>query len=133
MRQLVLYDLGRFDLAIRTGFLKQLRTHGWGLVVAGGSVRYRKRVHLFDKVTMKTQMLGFDERWIYMSQSMWVKGEACSAILLRTGVTRQGRTVPTQDLLTALGYPADDPNLPGPLPAWAKAWIEADDQRPWPP
>ncbi|MEZ4664537.1 MAG: hypothetical protein R2911_43950 [Caldilineaceae bacterium] len=40
-RVLTLYDLGRFDLAIRTGLARLLRRKRWGLVVAGGSVRYQ--------------------------------------------------------------------------------------------
>ena len=128
-RILTLYDLGRFDLAIRSGFLKQLRAQNWGLVVAGGSVRYRKRVRLFDKVTMKTRILGHDNRWIYMYQSMWVKGKPCSSLLVRTGVTSKGRTVDTQKVISTMGYELPEQTLPD----WAGAWIEADNKRPWPP
>ena len=43
-RVLTLYDLGRFDLSIRSGLWDTLRAQRWGLAVAGSSVRYRKRV-----------------------------------------------------------------------------------------
>ena len=46
-RQLTLYDLGRFDLAVRTGLSKTLKEKKWGLVVAGSTVRYRKRIRMF--------------------------------------------------------------------------------------
>ena len=38
-RVLTLYDLGRFALSIRVGLWDVLRREGWGLVVAGSSVR----------------------------------------------------------------------------------------------
>ncbi len=69
-RILTLYDLGRFDLAMRSGLSDVLKANNWGLVVAGSSVRYRKRVRMFDKVTMKTAMVGYDEKWVYLAQSM---------------------------------------------------------------
>ena len=58
-RILTLYDLGRFDLAVRIGLAKVLREQRLGLVVAGASVRYRRRVRAFDKVTMNTQVVSF--------------------------------------------------------------------------
>ncbi len=94
-RILTLYDLGRFDLSIRIGLAKVLRKKRWGLVVAGGSVRYRRRVKMFDKVSMRTQVVGFDDRWIYVAQSMWVSGQPSSSVLLRTGITGNGKTIST--------------------------------------
>jgi acyl-CoA thioesterase FadM len=128
-RQLTLYDLGRFDLAWRCGLVRVLRDRHWGLTVAGSSARYRKRIRMFDRVTMRTKALGYDERWIYLAQSMTVKGEPASALLVRTCVTAKGRTVPTNDVRHALG----DTNWQPVLPDWVRRWDEADKERPWPP
>ena len=40
-RQLTLMDLGRYDMAVRTGLMKVVRKHKWGLAIGGSSVRYR--------------------------------------------------------------------------------------------
>lgn len=128
-RLLTLYDLGRFDLSIRTGLSKKLKENRWGLVVAGGSVRYRRRVRAFDKVTIRTQVVGVDERWFYIAQSMWVKGQPTSSILLRTGITSKGRVVPAEDVFTAMNAQHWQPEIP----VWVEKWIEADHERPWPP
>ncbi len=128
-RVLTLYDIGRMDLAFRCGLIKALRRNRWGLAVAGGSNRFRKRVHFPSKITIKTQAVGYDERWIYMSQSMWVKGEAASNGLFRTCVTERGRAVSTDRVIEALGAEDWQPELPD----WVKAWIAADEMRPWPP
>ncbi|GAA5190259.1 acyl-CoA thioesterase [Ferrimonas gelatinilytica] len=128
-RVLTLYDLGRFDFAIRSGLAKTLKQQGWGLVVAGSTVRYRKRIKLFDSVTIRTQVVGIDERWIYVKQSMWLKGEPASSVLLRTGVTSQGRSVKAEQVIKAMGMPDWKP-----APSdWPKAWIESESLRPWPP
>lgn len=54
-RQLTLFEQGRWDFAARVGLLKTLKQRRWGLVVAGSSVRYRKRIRMFDKVECQTQ------------------------------------------------------------------------------
>ena len=83
-RQLTLYDLGRMDFSMKTGFSRELKKQQWGLVVAGSTVRYRKRIRGFDAVVMYTRWVGCDDRWFYMEQSMWVKGVPASSVLLRT-------------------------------------------------
>lgn len=40
-RIFTLFDLGRNDLAIRSGLAKKLFKHRWGLVVAGSTIQYR--------------------------------------------------------------------------------------------
>lgn len=129
-RIFTLFDLGRTDFAIRSGLGKNLLKNRWGLVVAGSTIQYRKRIRPFDKVTIKTSLKAIDEKWLYVEQSMWVKGQACNVALLRTGVTNfaTGKVLDTQKVLTAMGY-AD---LKMPPDEWVQAWIEADKLRPFP-
>lgn len=132
-RVLTMYDLGRFDISMRSELWDTLRKNGWGLAVAGSTVRYRKRVKLFDKVEMRTQLMGMDDRWFYIAQSMWVKGEPTSSVLLRTCVTAKGRSVPTDEVRVAMGYEEGHPLWQHGLPDWAQDWSDADKRRPWPP
>ncbi len=69
-RVLTIYDLGRFTIAIQTGLAKVLKSNRWGLVVAGCFVRYRKRIRMFDKVNIRTQVVAKEGRWFYIEQSM---------------------------------------------------------------
>lgn len=128
-RILTLYDLGRIALGLRVGLAKVLRREGWGLVVAGSSVRYRSRIIGMQRFTLKTRVLGWDERFLYVEQGMWRGEICCNHALLRTGVTRKGRLVPKADVARAMAH--HDPSPP--LPGWVNAWIAADGQRPWPP
>ena len=128
-RVLTLYDMGRTDFAVRSGLGTQLLKQRWGLVVAGSTIQYRKRIRAFDKVTMKTHIVGFDERWIYIEQSMWVKGKPCSSALLRTGVTEKGKVIATARVLESLGQA--DWELPP--TGYVAEWIISDSDRPWPP
>ena len=128
-RILTLFDLGRFDIVFRSGFGAILKKKKWGLVVAGSTVRYRKRIKMFNKVTIRTQIMGFDERWIYVAQSMWVKGKPASSILLRTGITSRGKIVPTEDVAAAFEMKPWNHDTSG----WLESWIASEEKRPWPP
>ena len=128
-RTLTLYDLGRFTAGSRTGLLRALRRRGWGLAVAGTSVRYRRRVTAFQRIEMRTQIVGWDARFFYVVQSMRVNGQCCSQALLRTAVVAKGRSVPSDEVAAELGA---DPVSPD-MPVWVGAWIAAEGTRPWPP
>ncbi|MCJ2376091.1 thioesterase family protein [Vibrio sp. ZSDZ34] len=128
-RVLTLYDLGRTELGIRCGLMKILAKKRWALVVAGSSVRYRKRVHMFHKVKMYTQCVGWDDKWLYVEQSMWVDGQPCSSVLIRAGVTSKGGLIAPAQVLEAMGEPTETPALP----QWVAEWIDSEQHRPWPP
>ncbi len=128
-RTLSLYDLGRIAMGQRVGLLKALRTHKWGLTMAGSSVRYRRRITTFQKFTMKTRPVGRDDRFLYIEQSMWRNGEATSSVLYRSAVVDKNGIVPTQRVAEALGYPEWNPVMP----EWVQNWITAEGTRVWPP
>ncbi|SIT08567.1 Thioesterase-like superfamily protein [Gemmobacter megaterium] len=128
-RTLTLFDLGRVPFAHACGMSDALRAGGWGMTVAGTSVRYRRRIRLFDTVTMVTRVLGWDERFVYVDQTMWNGDECTTQAVPRLATTSANGIVPPARLLEKMGVTRDSPALPG----WLTAWIDADRQRPWPP
>ncbi|MEM9437886.1 MAG: acyl-CoA thioesterase [Pseudomonadota bacterium] len=129
-RILTIFELGRWQLSLRTGLWAGLRKRGWGFAVAGASVRYRKRLVPFERFEMRTRVLGWDERFVYIEQGMFkTSGECANHILFRTAVVANGKAVATEEVEKMMGRTPGSP----PLPDWAKAWTEADAQRPWPP
>lgn len=129
-RTLTLFDLGRLPLAKRIGMIDALKRRRWGMTVAGSSVRYRRRVRAFDKVTMRSRGIGFDDKFMYIEQSMWrPNGDCTSHALLRMAVTGKEGIVPPSEMARELGHEGPSPDLP----KWANEWIAADAIRPWPP
>jgi acyl-CoA thioesterase FadM len=128
-RTLTLYDLGRIPHGARAGVGKTLKANGWGITVAGNSLRYRRRVRAFHRFEMRTRCVGWDARFIYTEQSMWRKGECLNHMLLRSAVVGPNGIVAPASVVDAL-----DPTLVSPpIPDWVARWIDADAHRPWPP
>lgn len=132
-RTLTFYDLGRLPASQRMGVIGVLRRNGWGITMAGGSIRYRRRVTLFQRLTMRTRFVGWDSRFLYSEQSMWrPDGECTSHAIFRSAIVRakgRGGIVPPAELAARLGQDGPSPALP----RHVEAWIEADALRPWPP
>ena len=129
-RTLTLYDLGRIPMAKRAGLVAVLQKKRWGLTVAGASVRYRRRVRAFDRITMQSRATCWDDKFIYIEQSMMVRGEVASHALFRTAVTGSEGIVPPDRVLAELNI--DGLQSPK-IPDWIAAWIAAEAARPWPP
>ena len=128
-RGLTLLDIGRFGMFMRLGLVGLMRERRWAGAVAGASTRYRHRLRAFDRVEMRTAMVGWDARFAYAEQSLWLADGRCALhALQRLAVSGKGGLVPAPVLAEALGYESSPP-----LPDWIRAWAEADARRPWPP
>ena len=126
-RHLTMMDFGRFDLASRSGLLKLVKQKGWGLAVAGASVRYRRRLLLFDKFELHTRVAGFDEKWFYFHQEIIRNNKIHSSALIRTAVTSKKGIVNVCKVIEELGINIEKK----PLPEWVKSWADAENLRPW--
>ena len=127
---LTLFDLGRIPLMARLGIVRATSDNGWGMTVAGSSVRYRRRIRMFQRFEMHSRLVGWDARFLYIVQTMQREGEALNQILVRMATTCDTGILPTATLVAALGQA--ETQSPA-LPDWIRAWIDAEASRPWPP
>jgi acyl-CoA thioesterase FadM len=129
-RVLTVYDLGRLPLAVRTGLADALRRKKWGLTMAGCSVRWRARLRPFARFEMQSRCLGWDDRFFYLEQTMWLPdGRCASQALYRAAVTDKQGIVSPARVARAMDVQEQSPDLP----LWVAAWIEAEATRVWPP
>lgn len=128
-RTLTLFDLGRLGMGERMGLHAMLKRTGWGMAVAGSTVRYRRRVRAFDRFTMIVKVVGWDSRFFYLDHTMWRNGECTGHALLRNALTSDQGIVAPQLGLQAMGFKTESPDLPD----WVKTWVNSENERPWPP
>lgn len=127
-RYLTLMDFGRFDYFRRLGWQKKEGSTKWGGAVAGASIRYRKRLHLFQKFTMSTRLVGLDERWWYFAHTIERQGNIHASALIRFAVTNEKGLVSTSEIEKSIGT-----EFGRKMPEWVKSWDESDQMRPWIP
>ncbi len=127
-RTLTLYDIPRIMLAVRTGLWKVMRKEKMALTVAGASIQYRKRITVFQKITMSAQCVGFDDRFIYIVQNTYRGDIPCGQALLRLAFAKNGIVSP-KEVLKNYYKNINPPELPD----WVKVYVKAAQERPWPP
>ena len=130
-RAMTLYDLGRTMNAQRVGLISAISKHRWGMTMAGSTVRFRRRIRGFERFEMRSRAVTWDEKFIYLEQTMWKKnGECASHVMFRSAVTGKTGIIPPAKVLAEMGH---TDLTPPPMPDWIKAWCTADSTRPWPP
>jgi len=128
-RVLTLLDLGRFGLLQRLKVPRLLKDNGWYGTVAGSVVRYRRRITVFQRLELRTRILGWDARFIYIEQALWRKSECCAHAVVRIAISGGNGIIPTEEIAHAFEFPPESPELP----SWVSAWAEAETNRTWPP
>lgn len=129
-RYLTLMDIGRFEYGVKIGLIKALKRRNWGLVVAGSSIRYRKRIHAFQRFCIHTRVVGIDERWVYFQHVIKRHGKWHAAALVRTAVTDQNGVVATREVAEELSMTSGE-QWEYRMPDWVKQWDTSDQMRPW--
>jgi len=129
-RTLTLMDLGRMPLFERTGLFRRVYGAGWFMTMAGVTVRYRRRVTLWQKMRLHSRIICWDARFFYLEQAMLrPDGLVANHALYRVAVADRGGIIAPARAAQLVGWDRPSPDMP----AWVAAWVAAEDQRPWPP
>lgn len=116
-----LFDLGRFDLLVRTGIWDTMNARQWYAVVASETITFRKSLQLWQRFTIESRLYGHDDKAVYLIHRAVVDGEVYAEMIVRARfLQRGGGIVRNEELFSALGRPDDLP----PLPEWISAWAE---------
>ncbi|SEB48923.1 Acyl-CoA thioesterase FadM [Paramicrobacterium humi] len=115
-----LFDLGRFDLLIRSGIWQTFEDEGWYPVVASETISFRKSLRLWQRFTVETRILGIDDKSVYLEHRAVVRCEIYTQAFIRARFLRHaGGTVPVPELIAALGEGHDREHS---VPEWLSRW-----------
>jgi acyl-CoA thioesterase FadM len=120
-RYLTIMDLGRFDWILSGGFLGLCFKNRWFPIVGALKILYLKPLKPFQKFELKTRILGWDAKWIYVEQIFEVNGILCSKSILQGLFHGPQGKVPTQEWLKAVGFTQKSPKLPTDVRAWLRS------------
>ena len=129
-RYLTLMDLGRVQLILRTGLMRVVLKRNLAPTLAAAQMRYRMQMLPFQLFDLETRVICWDDKWVYMEQRfIFARGPKAGAVAA-IGLVKGGfydrstkTTVPTSDLLHAVGQGIPSPEFPG----YIRDWIAAEE------
>lgn len=132
-RYLSLFDLGRWDLLVRTGMADAMRRNGWYAVVSSETITFRKSLNLWKRFDVESRFLGHDDRALYMEHRAVVDGEVYARAIVRARMLRRsGGTLPHDELFAGLGRPEGLPDVEPWVHEWAQASALPSTRKPAP-
>jgi len=121
-RYLSLFDLGRWDLLIRTGLLDAMNERGWYAVVSSETVTFRKSLQLWQRFDVQSRFIGHDDKAVFLEHRAVVDGEIYARVIVRSRMLRRtGGTVSNEELFAAVGKPEGVPEIDPWVHDWAAA------------
>ena len=127
-RYLTIMDLGRLDLIMRSGLMRIMLQQKSVPILASAKIRYRLSLDPFQAYDLQTQIVGWDDKWFFIEQRFILgsgpKQGQIAAIGLVKGCFYNNKTrttVPSADVLSAIGYTSQSPELPQHILDWQKA------------
>ncbi|MCS5728833.1 acyl-CoA thioesterase [Herbiconiux moechotypicola] len=124
---LSILDIARLDLMLRSRTWPQLKERGWYPVVVSETISFRRSLQLWQRFTVETRTLGFDDRAVYMEQRFVVGGEVYARAYIKARFLKRSGGIVPMDELRALAGLAPGESAPGQLessrmPAWLLEW-----------
>ncbi|MDR6866806.1 acyl-CoA thioesterase FadM [Microbacterium resistens] len=121
-RYLSLFDLGRWDLLIRTGLFDAMKDRGWYAVVSSETVTFRKSLEPWQRFDVESRFTGHDDKALFLEHRAVVDGEVYARVIVRARMLRRsGGTVSHEELFATLGRPEGVPGVADWIHDWATA------------
>jgi acyl-CoA thioesterase FadM len=103
-RYLTLMDLGRMQLLVRLGLLGPVVKNLWMPVIGAAHIRFRKSLSPFQSFELRTRIVSWDEKWIYIEQNFVSKGERIASAHIKGLIKGRKSNVSTKHLLEKIGH-----------------------------
>jgi len=111
-RYLTVADLGRQDMALRSGLLRAWLRERLVPVVGAATIRYKRSLRPFRRYQLHTRFLGWDDRWFYIEQRFTRRGKLYAVALIKGMVRQGGVPVAPSQMAVASGLTPESPPLP---------------------
>lgn len=104
--------MGRIDLIIRTGFLKHAWKNRLYFPLASISAQFRRPLKRFQKFQLKTKLIYWDEKWIYISHRVLREGKTIAVVLVKSTVKKGTELIPFERIIDKLNWQMKPKNRP---------------------
>ena len=101
---LAITEFGRWDYAVRTGFLKYAWKNKLYLPLASISAQFRKPLKRFQKFQLRTQLIYWDEKWIYVSHRIVRKQKTIAVALAKVTFKKGRERIPFEKVISDFNW-----------------------------
>lgn len=125
-RYLSIMDLARTNQMIRCGYLKKFNDHAIYPVIASETIRFKKSINLFKRFDIITKIIGWDDKFIYVSQVFIRKNSICALSIVKVCFLSKKTTkrLTTAEFTSLINLKQSSPVLP----QWIHDWTLSDQQ-----
>ena len=119
-------DIGRVDLLLRMKLFRRVLARGWRPIAGGALVRYRRSLMPFERFTLKSRVVCWDDKWFYFEHVIEKSDGTLAALSHVRGLLRgpEGNVAPGE-LLALAGASIVSP----PMPEFIVLWNRAEEVR----
>lgn len=129
-RYLTIMDIGRMDFVLRVKLAGYVIKNGYIPVLSSAKMRYRIPLMPFEEYELQTRILCWDDKWVFMEQRFIIADGPKAGVAAAIGLIKGSfydkntkTTVPTGDIIKAIGHSEDSPAMPD----YIQKWQEAED------
>jgi acyl-CoA thioesterase FadM len=127
-RYLTVADVARMHHMTRVGMLGIALKEKWRPIVTGASVRYTKSLKLFQRYDVWTHIVGWTEFDVFLEHEFRLNDRSAAVLMIRGVMLGPRGKVPTQRMVSALGYTGSAPSLPDRFTSWDP--VRSEPRRP---
>lgn len=111
-------ERGRWNHSVQTGSFNQLMRNGYNFIVAGIDIGYIRELNLFQRFSVQTNYVGWDEKYFYMEQRCTVNGKIHSYALVKAVYTKKGKPVTPAKVFSVVGLEVEPIKMPTHMQLW---------------
>jgi acyl-CoA thioesterase FadM len=118
-RYLSMMDVGRMAILARTRMLRPVLKRGWRPLVGATFIRYRRSLLPFERFTVRSRIVCWDEKWLYFEHILERRGEIAAQAYVRGLLRGPSGNVKPSDLLALAGKEGlPSPEMPDAIRRW---------------
>ena len=103
-RYISFMDAARFEMLVRMRVMRKLIARGWRPVMGGMTITYRRSILPFERFSITSRVVGWDEKWFYFEQTANRRDGSLSATaVVRMIIRAKNGNVAPHDVLPLIG------------------------------
>lgn len=118
------YEIARWHFCIQTGLTKILLEEKIQFIVVGAEISYIKELKWKEKFQVRTQIVGADDKYIYLEQTIHSKGKLKNHGMFRVLFLQKRNKITPLEIFQKMGMNTPPPNLPTHFEEWKKTIVE---------